>query len=122
MLLIEDDLIIAEAVKNQVEQMGHHCCCIATTAAAALESALSVQPGLIISDVKLADGSSGLDATRIINRHVPVPTIYLTAYPELVLTGAQGEPEFVISKPYSSAELEALVRHVLHWSPRALAA
>lgn len=120
-LLIEDDLLIAEAVRAQVETMGHHCSCIAATAEHAIESAFSVTPDLIISDIKLADGTSGLNATRQINESVPVPTIYLTAFPELVLTGASHEPEFVLSKPYLPTQLEALMKHVLHWSPRVMA-
>lgn len=121
-LIIEDDLIIAEAIKAQIETMGHHCSCIAKTESDALESAFSETPDLIISDIKLADGTSGLDATRQINASVPVPTIYLTAYPELVLTSASDEPEFVLAKPYNPAQLNALVKHVLHWSPHVLAA
>lgn len=121
-LIIEDDFIVAEAIKDQVVRMGHRCCCVAPTAAEALECAFSIMPGLIISDIKLADGSSGLDATRKIHSLVPVPTIFLTADPELVLTGAAEEPEFVLQKPYVPEQLDALVRHVLHWSPGGLLA
>lgn len=121
-LIIEDDCVVAEAIKDQIESMGHRCCCIAPTASDAIECAFSILPGLIISDIKLADGSSGLDATRRIHKRIPVPTIYLTAYPELALMDEGEEPEFVLQKPYDPRQLEALVRHVLHWTPADLLA
>ena len=71
------------------------------------------RPGLILSDIQLADGSSGLDAVNEILLSQEVPVIFITAFPELFLTGQAPEPAFLISKPFSADSVKAIVSQAL---------
>ena len=78
---------------------------------------MQTRPGLVLADIQLADGSSGLDAVNEILRTVSVPVIFVTAYPERLLTGTRPEPTFLITKPFQPDACEggdqpgAVLRH-----------
>ena len=55
------------------------------------------RPGLILADIQLADGSSGLDAVNELLKVFEVPVVFITAYPERFLTGERPEPAFLIT-------------------------
>ena len=100
-LIIEDEPLIAGDIQNLVEQLGHEVTTIARTHKEAVRAALKRRPGLILSDIQLADGSSGLDAVNEILVSQEVPVIFITGYPELFLTGQAPEPAFLITKPFT---------------------
>jgi CheY-like chemotaxis protein len=70
-------------------------------------------PGLILADIQLADGSSGLDAVNELLQSFEVPVIFITAYPERFLTGERPEPAFLIPKPFQPATLSAVISQAL---------
>jgi CheY-like chemotaxis protein len=78
------------------------------------------RPGLILADIQLADGSSGLDAVNDLLNMFEVPVIFITAFPERYLTGARPEPAFLVSKPYRPATLSALVSQALFFERNAV--
>ena len=63
-LIIEDEPLIAADLTSLVEQLGHEVTTIARTHDEAVRAALQRRSGLILSDIQLADGSSGLDAVN----------------------------------------------------------
>ena len=63
-LIIEDEPLIALDIQTLVEQLGHDVTTIARTHTEAVRGALKSRPGLILADIQLADGSSGLDAVN----------------------------------------------------------
>jgi CheY-like chemotaxis protein len=71
------------------------------------------QPGLILADIQLADGSSGLEAVNELLRSFKAPVIFITAYPERFLTGQRPEPAFLISKPFQPAMVSAIASQAL---------
>ena len=71
------------------------------------------RPGLILADIQLADGSSGLDAVNDLLKSFEVPVIFITAYPERFLTGERPEPAFLISKPFQPAMVSAVASQAL---------
>jgi CheY-like chemotaxis protein len=71
------------------------------------------EPGLILSDIQLADGSSGLDAVNELLSAIEAPVIFITAYPERFLTGERPEPAFLISKPFQPASVSAIASQAL---------
>lgn len=118
-LIIEDEPIIAMDIESLVEQLGHHVIGIARTHREAVAVAGRRVPGLVLADVQLADGSSGLDAVNEILATYDVPVIFVTAYPERLLTGERPEPTFLITKPFQSETLRAVISQALFFDTRA---
>lgn len=118
-LIIEDEPLIAFDLDDIVRGLGHTVVEIARTKMEALAAIEKRRPGLILSDVQLADGSSGLDAVREILGGLEVPVIFITAYPEKVLTGLRPEPTFVIPKPFRPETVRILASQALFFDMRA---
>lgn len=112
-LIIEDEAFIAYDLEGLVESLGHRVIGVARTHQEALAISGKKRPGLILADIQLADGSSGLDAVNDLLEGFQVPVIFITAYPERFLTGERPEPAFLISKPYQPATVSAVMSQVL---------
>ncbi len=118
-LIIEDEPIIALDLTRVVCELGHTVLGVAATRDEAVKLAGERRPGLILADVRLADGSNGMDAARDILRHNDVPVIFITAFPEHLLTGEGPEPAFLVTKPFREETVRALVGQALFFhSPR----
>jgi CheY-like chemotaxis protein len=116
-LIIEDVPLIALDLQNILQSLGHRVA-IARTHKEALRAAAAKKPGLVLADVSLADGSSGLDAVDDMLGSFAVPVIFVTAYPDRVTTGERPEPTFVIAKPYREEAVKAIVSQVLFFDQR----
>ena len=112
--IIEDEALIAHDLKRIVSALHHEVLAVSSTRTAALEAFHRRSPDLILSDVQLADGSSGIDAIDEIRLFSMVPAIFITAYPERLLTGAREEPAFLIAKPFDPKVVKATIRQALH--------
>ena len=112
-MIIEDEAIIALHLKSLMVSMGNDVAAIVRTESEAIAAAAQVEPELILADVNLADGSSGIDAVRHILKSLSVPVIFITAFPEKLLTGDGHEPAFVISKPFDPDNVVATVWQAL---------
>jgi CheY-like chemotaxis protein len=104
-LIIEDEPIIAMDIEELVRGCGHHVVGIASSEAEAVEIAARTRPGLILADINLGLGGDGAAAVARIVRGHDVPVIFVTAYPERLLTGETVEPAFVITKPFEPVTL-----------------
>jgi DNA-directed RNA polymerase specialized sigma24 family protein/CheY-like chemotaxis protein len=118
-LIIEDETFIAMDIEALVESLGHNVIGVARTHAEALALAKQKRPGLILADIQLADGSSGLDAVNELLGSFEVPVIFITAYPERFLTGQRPEPAFLIAKPFQLAVVSAVVSQALFFGRKA---
>jgi DNA-directed RNA polymerase specialized sigma24 family protein len=112
-LIIEDEPLIALDLQYLVEQLGHEVTTIARTHTEAVRAALKGNPGLILADIQLADGSSGLEAVNEILGSLEAPVIFITAFPERFLTGRAPEPAFLIAKPFSAESVKAVISQAL---------
>jgi CheY-like chemotaxis protein len=112
-LIIEDEPLIALDLQTLVEQLGHDVTTIARTHTEAVRATLKARPGLILADIQLADGSSGLEAVNEILGTREVPVIFITAFPERFLTGQAPEPAFLITKPFSADSVKAVISQAL---------
>ncbi|GMM61559.1 response regulator [Novosphingobium pituita] len=112
-LIIEDEPLISMQLEDLVRSLGHDVCGMAATRTQAREIAMSETPGLVLADIQLADGSSGLDAVDDILKLVDVPVIFITAYPERLLTGDRPEPTYLITKPFQEATVRAAISQAL---------
>jgi len=112
-LIIEDEPIIALDLERLVEDLGHRVIGVAHTRDEGVALASRSRPGLVLADVHLADGSSGIDtAVDILGAH-DVPVIFITAYPERLLTGGRPEPAYLVSKPYDDDQVKAVIGQAL---------
>jgi CheY-like chemotaxis protein len=117
-LIIEDEPFIALDLQTLVEELGHKVIGVARTHKEAVAEVGKHRPGLILADIQLADGSSGLDAVNQILESFSVPVIFITAYPERFLTGAPPEPAFLITKPFGVDSLKAVISQALFFDRR----
>lgn len=118
-LIIEDEPMIAMDLEALVEGLGHTVCGLARTHAEAIKAVAARRPGLVLADIQLADGSSGLDAVNEMLTTIDVPVIFITAYPERLLTGERPEPAFLIAKPFDTDVVKAVISQALFFDMRA---
>ena len=118
-LIIEDEPLIALDLENVVTSIGHRVLDVARTKGEAIEAFRARRPGLVLADIQLADGSSGLDAVNEILHDSEVPVVFITAYPEQLLTGLRPEPTFLIPKPFQSETVKAVVSQALFFDLKA---
>ncbi len=104
-LIIEDEPIIAMDIEELVQSCGHRVVGSATNERDAVEIARRTRPGLILADINLGIGGDGANAVARILKIHPAPVIFVTAYPERLLTGEDVEPAFVITKPFEPMTL-----------------
>ena len=118
-VVIEDEPLIALDLQELLKGLGHRVVGVARTSREAIAVVAKTRPGLVLADIQLADGSSGLDAVNEILRTFAVPVIFITAFPEKLLTGTKPEPTFLIRKPYQVAAVKAVVSQALFFDVRA---
>src|SRR5690606_13683513 len=116
-MIIEDEAIIAMDIHSIVTDMGHTVTGIARTRKAAVELGSSNRPDLILADIQLADNSSGIDAVNdLLAQFDDIPVIFITAFPERLLTGDKPEPAFLISKPYEEEQVRSAVSQAMFFA------
>lgn len=116
-LIIEDEPVIATDIEALVRELGHNVTEVATTHDEAVDAVSRKRPGLVLADIQLADGSSGIDAVKDILQSIKVPVIFITAFPERLLTGERPEPTFLITKPFQPETVKAAISQALFFHP-----
>ncbi len=116
-LIIEDEPVIAADIEALVKELGHQVLDIAATRREATDAVNRRTPGLVLADIQLADGSSGIDAVKDILAEHNVPVIFITAFPERLLTGERPEPTFLITKPFQPETVKAAIGQALFFHP-----
>ncbi|WP_026618367.1 DNA-directed RNA polymerase specialized sigma24 family protein [Ensifer sp. WSM1721] len=118
-LIIEDEPLIAMDIEDMVRSLGHRVTGIARTRSEALDLYRATSPKMILADIQLADGSSGIDAVNDILTQAAVPVIFITAFPERLLTGKKPEPAFLVTKPFNPETVKALISQALFFNEEA---
>ncbi|MHA7967932.1 response regulator [Rhizobium terricola] len=117
-MIIEDEPLIALDIEQMVEDLGHRVTGIARTHGEAVELYNRTNPKMVLADIQLADGSSGIDAVNDILKVDSVPVIFITAFPERLLTGERPEPAFLVTKPFNPDMVKALISQALFFNER----
>jgi CheY-like chemotaxis protein len=112
-LIIEDESVIALDLENLVTELGHKVAGIAATKDEAVAKARAQKPGLVLADINLGEGGSGIDAVVEILHSFDIPVIFVTAYPERLLTGERPEPTYLITKPFLPETVQATIGQAL---------
>lgn len=118
-MIIEDEMIIAEDLTDMVEALGHTVTGVARTRTEAVALGEEQTPDLILADIQLADNSSGIDAVNDLLGKFDVPVIFITAFPERLLTGDRPEPAFLISKPFKQLQVQSAVSQAMFFASTA---
>lgn len=118
-LIIEDEPLISMQLEDVVTGLGHDICGTAATRSQAAELVAEKTPGLVLADIQLADGSSGLDAVDDILALGSVPVIFITAYPERLLTGDRPEPTYLVTKPFQESTVRTAISQALFFNSSA---
>ncbi len=118
-MIIEDEPIIAADLSHIVEGLGHSVTGVARTHKEAVALGASDAPDLILADIQLADNSSGIDAVNDLLQTMDVPVIFITAFPERLLTGDRPEPAFLISKPFQETQVQSAVSQAMFFASTA---
>lgn len=113
LMIIEDEPFIAIDLEQLAVSLGHEVVGIARTRSEAVEIFKREKPAMVLADIQLADGSSGIDAINDIFQNDIVPVIFITAFPERLLTGDRPEPTFLVSKPFNADMVRALISQAL---------
>ncbi len=121
-LIIEDEPIIALDLENLLTELGHKVVATAATRDEAVAKARAERPGLVLADINLGEGGSGIDAVAEILESFDIPVIFVTAYPERLLTGERPEPTYLIAKPFLPETIQATVSQALFFHPEKSAA
>jgi CheY-like chemotaxis protein/DNA-directed RNA polymerase specialized sigma24 family protein len=115
-LIIEDEPLISLQLEGLVSDLGHNVIGTAATRAQAVEIFSERPAGLVLADIQLADGSSGIDAVEDLLKLGDVPVIFITAYPERLLTGERPEPTYLVTKPFQEATVRAAISQALFFN------
>ncbi|MEE4187958.1 MAG: response regulator [Roseobacter sp.] len=116
-MIIEDEAIIAMDLEGIISDMGHRVTGVARTRDEAVKLGSTDAPDLILADIQLADNSSGIDAVNdLMAKLGERPVIFITAFPERLLTGAKHEPAFLISKPYAEDQVVSAISQAMFFS------
>lgn len=118
-MIIEDEPLIAMDIEEMVESLGHRVVGTARTHQEATALFAKTNPKMVLADIQLADGSSGIDAVNEILASTPVPVIFITAFPERLLTGERPEPAFLVTKPFNPDMVKALISQALFFDRQA---
>ncbi len=115
-MIIEDEPLIAIEIEQLVEELGHKVSGVARTHQEAVELFERAKPKMVLADIQLADGSSGIDAVNDILNTAEIPVIFITAFPERLLTGERPEPTFLVTKPFNPEMVKALISQALFFN------
>ncbi|KQV43815.1 MULTISPECIES: response regulator [unclassified Rhizobium] len=118
-LIIEDEPLIAMDIEDMISSLGHRVAGVARTHQEAVSLFAETRPKMILADIQLADGSSGIDAVNEILAGATVPVIFITAFPERLLTGTKPEPAFLVTKPFNPDMVKALISQALFFDENA---
>ncbi len=114
-LIIEDEPVIALDISGLASEMGHTVVGIAADEKEAVKLAKERQPGLVLADIDLGAGGSGLVAIQEILQSLDMPVIFITAYPERLLTGERPEPTYLVTKPFDPDTLRVTISQALSY-------
>jgi len=108
-LIVEDELLIAEDLKHKLCLLGHTVVAQAATGQAALERACEAKPDLVLMDVRLLGSMDGLEAARRIREVKALPVVYVTAQSNFIKNISDAQQQFLLKKPFTIGQLDCVM-------------
>ena len=106
-LIVEDDPLVAEHLAQVARDVGARRVTIAKNAS---EAMASVPPDIAVCDYDLGDGPTGADVVRRLSAEHGTACLFVTAHPERASRGGDGEPAFIVAKPFAEGVVRAALR------------
>jgi|AutmiccommunBRH5_1029478.scaffolds.fasta_scaffold04928_5 DNA-binding NarL/FixJ family response regulator len=110
-LIVEDEFILALGIEEMVQQFGFAVCDCVATGPAAITAASRHQPDIVLMDVRLAQGSDGVEAAKTILARFGIRSIFISAHtdPATVSRMKDADPVGFLTKPCEPHLLAALL-------------
>jgi DNA-binding LytR/AlgR family response regulator len=114
-LIIEDEVLIAEHLKNYMVGFGFSKVFLAHTKNMAIQLIDHLNPDLVLLDLHLQQPRDGLDIARIIDEKGETPYIFITANADMLIIqeATYTKATSYITKPIKKADLFAAVQIAL---------
>ena len=79
-LVVEDEAIVAMALRGRLENLGYDAVGVVASGEEAIEKADELRPDLVLMDIRLSGAMDGIEAAELIRVRFDIPVVYLTAY------------------------------------------
>ena len=114
-LIVEDERIIAADLRRHVTRLGYEVVGMVGSGRAAIEQAQTLHPDVVLMDIGLPGGMSGLEAAGSIWEALQIPVVYVTAYMDDQTMGQARTPAplLVVRKPFDARQLQTTLAQVL---------
>jgi CheY-like chemotaxis protein len=115
-MIVEDEAIIASAMKMDLQNMGYDVASVVHTGEKALSKIEDEKPDLILMDIVLGGEMDGIETAEKIRASSGIPVIYITAYSneEIVRKAKIAEPFGYIIKPAKERDLRIAIEIALY--------
>lgn len=115
-LLVEDEILIARDLEQQLTELEYCVVGHSTTGEEAVQLAQQHQPDLILMDIQLAGDWDGIETTEIITESLAIPVVYLTAHADdaTIQRAKITQPFGYILKPFEERELHTIIEMALY--------
>ncbi|MDB5595179.1 MAG: hypothetical protein JWM36_2140 [Hyphomicrobiales bacterium] len=119
-LIVEDEVLLALDLEDLLTDFGYAVCGIASTAGDAEQMAEELKPDLVLTDICLARGTSGIDAARSIRARYDIPCVFLSAQAEECAREDLAPISLgCLQKPCQPAKLRSMLADAARHLPRA---
>ena len=110
-LIVEDEILIAEELKDRLSRLGFSVIAAVDTADEGIAIATKERPDLVLMDIRLKGEKDGVQAAQEIRQQVDVPIVYVTAYSDLLTVDRARGTEYdgYILKPFHRRELQSTI-------------
>ena len=117
-LIVDDDRVVSLLIESMLTDLGYEVAGQAKTGTEAIAMARDLKPDLILMDVMMPGGMSGIDAAVKIKEELNIPIVFISGYgdPELIEKAKIIEPFGYVMKPFDKAEVKAFVEIALYKS------
>jgi len=114
--IVEDESIVAKDIQNSLTKLGYSVSGIANNGKEAIDEILSKKPDLVLMDIMIKGGMTGIEVAEKIKQEINVPVIFLTAYAdESTLSKAKvTEPYGYILKPFKEIDLHSTIEMAIY--------
>ena len=114
-LVVEDDLLIAEEICNALHKAGYEVSAVADTCSGALEAAKKEAPDLVFMDIKISGEADGIETAEKLKQLGDFPIIFLTNLHDkpTLQRAMRVNPANYLAKPFSSQQLLVSIQHAL---------
>lgn len=115
-LLIEDDAVVGQDLKEMLLSLGYRLAGWATSGREAIRLAQQLKPDLILMDVGLKDDIDGIQAATAIHEHDSIPVVFMTGYRDenTLHRAVLSEPAGYLVKPFEEVELRCAIEVAVH--------